>query len=35
MTCEYNEYEGKTKMVKEQWLQLKKLLFDYNMNIVI
>ena len=36
MTCEHKEYEGKTKMVQEQWLQLKKkFLFDYNMKIII
>ena len=30
MTCEYKDYECKTKMVQEQWLQLKKkFLLDY------
>ena len=36
MTCVYKEYEGKTKMVEEQWLQLKmKFLLGYNMKIAI
>ena len=36
MTCVYKEYEGKIKMVEEQWLQLKmKFLLGYNMKIVI
>ena len=36
MTCVYEEYGVKTKMVEEQWLQLKmKLLLGYNIKIVI
>ena len=36
MTCVYKEYEIKTKMVQEHWLQLKmKFLLGYNMEIVI
>ena len=37
MTCiKYKEYEVKTKMVQEQWLQLKmKFLFGYNVKIVM
>ena len=36
MSCAYKEYEGKTKMVQEQWLQLNiKFLLGYNMKIVI
>ena len=36
MTCVCEEYGVKTKMVEEQWLQLKmKLLLGYNMKIVI
>ena len=35
LTCVYKEYEIKTKMVQEQWLQLKmKFLLGYNMKIV-
>ena len=34
MTCLYKEYEVKTTMVQEQWLQLKmNFLLDYNMKI--
>ena len=29
------EYEIKTKMVQEQWLQLKMFLLGYNLKIVI
>ena len=33
---EYKEYEIKTKMEQEQWLQLKmQFLFGYNLKIVI
>ena len=36
MTSVYKEYEIKTKMVQEQWLQLKmEILVGYNMKIVI
>ena len=36
MTCLYKEYEVKTTMVQEQWLQLKmNFLLDYNMKIVM
>ena len=36
MTCVYKEYEIKTEMVQEQWLQLKmKFLSGYNMKTVI
>ena len=36
MTCMYQEYEVKIKMVQELWLQVKmKFLLDYNMKIVI
>ena len=36
MTCVYEEYEVKIKMVQEQWLQLKiKFLLGYNIKIVI
>ena len=36
MSCIYKEYEGKPKIVQEQWLQLKmKFLLVYNMRIVI
>ena len=36
MTCVYKKYEIKTKIVQEQWLQLKmKFLLGYNMKIVI
>ena len=36
MTCLYKKYEVKTKMVQEQWLQLKmNFLLDYNMKIVM
>ena len=36
MTCVYKEYEGKIKMVQDQWLQLKMMfLSGYNMKIVI
>ena len=36
MTCVYKEYEGKIKVVQEQWLQLKmKYLLGYNMKTVI
>ena len=36
MTCVFKEYEIKTKMVHEQWLQIKMLfLFGYNLKIVI
>ena len=36
MACVYEEYEIKTKIVQEQWLQLKiKFLFNYNMKIII
>ena len=35
MTCVSKEYEIKTKMEQEQWLQLKKLfLLGYNLKIV-
>ena len=35
MTFVYKKYEIKTKMVQEQWLQLKiKFLMGYNMKIV-
>ena len=34
MNCVYKEYEIKTKMVEEEWLQLKiKFLLGYNMKI--
>ena len=36
MTCVSKEYEIETKMVHEQWLQLKmKVLLGYNLEIVI
>ena len=36
MACVSKEYEIKTKMEQEQWLQLKKLfLFGYNLKIVL
>ena len=36
MTCLYKEYELKTKMEQEQWLQLKTLfLLGYNLKIVV
>ena len=36
MTCVYKEYEIKTKMLREHWLQLKmKFLLGYEMKIVI
>ena len=36
VTCLFKEYETKTKMVYEQWLQLKMLfLLGYNLEIVI
>ena len=36
MTYVYKEYEGKIKMVQDQWLQLKMMfLLGYNMKIVI
>ena len=36
MTQVSKEYEIKTKMKQEQWLQLKMLfLFDYNLKIII
>ena len=36
MTCVYKEYEGKIKMVQEQWVQLKmKVLLRYNMKNVV
>ena len=36
MTCVYNEYEIKMKMVQQQWLlQKMKLLLGYNIKIVI
>ena len=36
MTCVYKDYGVKTKMVQEQWIQLKTtFLLDYNLNIVI
>ena len=35
MTCVYKEYEGKIKMVQEQWLQLiMKLLLGWNMKLL-
>ena len=36
MACVYKEYRGKTKMVQEQWLQLKvKILLNYSMKLFI
>ena len=36
MICVLKEYEIKTKMVQEQWLQLKKMfLLGYNLKIFI
>ena len=36
MACVYKEYEIKTKIVQEHWLQLKiKFLLGYSMKIVI
>ena len=36
MTCLYKEYEIKTKMEQEQWIQLKTLfLLGYNLKIVV
>ena len=36
MTCVSKGYETKTKMVQEQWLQLKTMfLLGYNLEIVI
>ena len=36
LTCVYKEHEIKTKMVQEQWLQLKmKFSLGYNMKIII
>ena len=35
MTCVSKEYEIKTKMVQEQWLQLKMFFLGYNLNIFI
>ena len=36
MTCVSKEYEIKTKMDQEQWLQLKMLfLLGYNLKIVV
>ena len=36
MTCVYKEYEVKTKMVQEQWLQQTiRFLLDLNIKIVI
>ena len=36
MTYVCKDYEGKTKIVQEQWLQLKmKFILAYNMKIII
>ena len=36
MTCKYNKYENKIKMVLEQWLQVKmKFLLGFNMKNII
>ena len=34
MTCVSKEYEIKTKMVQQQWLQLKMFWLSYNLKIV-
>ena len=35
MTCVSKEYQIKTKMVQEQWLELKLMfLFGYNLKII-
>ena len=35
MTFVYKEYDDKIKMAQEQWLQLKKFLLGYYLEIVI
>ena len=35
MTCVYKEFKTKTKLVQEQWLQLKmKFVLGYNIKVV-